>query len=361
MNSLNKQPLMASKQGVKEHLRELDATLKEWTRYRDSVQNESKEIINRTPPPLRNILRYHMGWENEKGCARQGKSGKFIRSILHLLSCQAVGGDTAQVLPSAAALEFVHNLSLIHDDIEDRSRERHGRPTVWKLWGKSQAINIGDFMFALASLALLKLKDNGVSSQEIVHSLHLLAKACKELCEGQYLDIEFENRVDITVEDYLNMIRKKTAALIAASTSMGAYLGKGGAKVQYFHQFGEALGMAYQIRDDILGIWGMKESIGKSIEEDLRQRKKTLPVVYALRESKDKAKLERLYSQRYVKSGDIPMVVEILDQSGARDHAQNLVQECCHRALEQLEASGVEKNRQAPLQRIVHFLAERNY
>jgi geranylgeranyl diphosphate synthase type I len=352
---------MAGKQGIKERLGELESTLKEWTRYRDSIQDELKEIVNGTPPSLRNILRYHMGWENEKGYARQGKPGKFIRSILHLLSCQAVGGDTAQILPSAAAVEFIHNLSLIHDDIQDRSNERRGRPTVWKLWGNSQAINIGDFMFALASLALLKLRDNGVPGEEVVHSFHLLAQACEELCEGQYLDIEFENRVDITVDDYLNMIRKKTAALIAASTSMGAYLGKGGEKVQYFHQFGEALGMAHQIRDDILGIWGMKESTGKSIEEDLRQRKKTLPVVYALRESKDKAQLERLYSQRHIDGRDVPLVVGILDQSGARDHAQNLVKQYCRRALEQLEASGVERNCQAPLKQITHFLAERNY
>jgi len=352
---------MISKQGIKEHLGELDAALKEWTGYRDSVQNELKEIINRTPPSLRNILRYHMGWENERGCAHQGKPGKFVRSILHLLSCRAVGGDTTQVLPSAAAVELVHNLSLIHDDIQDRSHERRGRPTVWKLWGKSQAINIGDFMFALASLALLKLQDNGVPSEKIVHSFYLLAEACKELCEGQYLDIEFENRVDITVEDYLNMIRKKTAALIAASTSMGAYLGKGEAKVQHFYQFGEALGMAYQIRDDTLGIWGMKENTGKSMEEDLRQRKKTLPVVYALRESKDKAKLKRLYLQGHIESKDIPIVMGILDRSGARDHAQNLVRQFCRQALEQLEASGVERNRQAPLTQIAHFLAERNY
>jgi len=352
---------MAGKQGIKERLGELESTLKEWTRYRDSVQDELKKIINGTPPSLRNILRYHMGWENEKGCAHQGKPSKFIRSILHLLSCQAVGGDTAQVLSSAAAVEFIHNLSLIHDDIQDRSHERRGRPTVWKLWGKTQAINIGDFMFALASLALLKLRDNGVPSEEVVHSFHLLAHACKELCEGQYLDVEFENRVDITIEDYLNMIRKKTAALIAASTSMGAYLGKGGEKVQYFHQFGEELGMAYQIRDDVLGVWGWKESTGKSIQEDLQQRKKTLPVVYALRESKDKAKLERIYSQRRIDNRDVPIVVGILDQSGARDYAQNLVQQCCHRALERLEASGVERNRQAPLKQITHFLAKRNY
>ncbi len=352
---------MVDKQAIKEHWRELDATLEEWTGYRDSVQDELKEIINKTPPSIRNILRYHMGWENEKGCARKGKPGKFIRAILHLLSCRAVGGDAAQVLPSAAAIELVHNLSLIHDDIQDRSYERRGRPTVWKLWGKSQAINIGDFMFALAALALLKLRDNGIPSREIVYSFHLLTEACKELCEGQCLDIEFEDRIDITVEDYLNMIRKKTAALTAASASTGAYLGKGGEKIQYFHQFGEALGMAYQIRDDILGIWGMKERTGKSIEEDLRQRKKTLPVVYALRESKDKAELERLYSQRHIESKDVPVVVRILEQSGARDHAQDLVQQCCRRALAQLEASGVERNHHASLKRIIHSLAELNY
>lgn len=352
---------MASEEGMKEHSGELNATLNEWTRYRHDVQNELKEIINRTPPSLRNILRYHIGWENGKDSTRQGKVGKFIRSILHLLSCQAVGGDATRVLPSAAAVEFVHNLSLIHDDIQDRSCERRGRPTVWKLWGKSQAINIGDFMFALASVAFLKLKHNDIPSEDIVWSFHRLAEACKELCEGQFLDIEFENRVDITVEDYLNMIRKKTAALIAASTSMGAYLGKGADKEQYFHQFGEALGMAYQIRDDILGIWGTKESTGKSIEEDLRQRKKTLPVVYALRQSQDKARLQRLYSQRRIEGSDIPVVMRILDQSGARNHAQNLVRECCRRALDQLEASGVDRNRQTPLKHIAISLAERSY
>ena len=347
------------KRGIKEQVRELDATLDAWTGYRNSVQNELEGMINGAPSSLRNILRYHMGWENERGRIRQGKQGKFIRSILHLLSCQAVGGDVAQVLPSAAALELVHNLSLIHDDIQDKSHQRHGRPTVWKLWGKSQAINIGDFMFALASLALLRLRDNGLSSEEILHSLKVLTEACKELCEGQYLDIEFEDRVDITVEDYLNMIRRKTAALIAASASMGAYLGKGEEKVQHFHQFGEALGMAYQIRDDILGVWGVKKRTGKSMGEDLRQRKKTLPVVYALSESKDRAKLERLYSKRRIDGGDIPLAVRILDESGARDHSQNLVQEYCRQALKQLEASGVGRDRQAPLRQIAHSLAER--
>jgi geranylgeranyl diphosphate synthase type I len=214
-------------------------------------------------------------------------------------------------------------------------------------------------MFALASLALLRLRDNGLSSEEILRSLSLLTGACQELCEGQALDIEFEDRVDVTVQDYLNMIRKKTAALMAAATSMGAYLGKGREKVPYFHNFGEALGMAYQIRDDILGVWGMRKRTGKSMAEDLRRRKKTLPVVYALSESRDKTKLQRLYSEGHVDGGHIPLVVRILDESGARDHCHTLVQEYCSRALEQLEATNVRRAHLAPLKQIVHSLVRR--
>ena len=289
-----------------EHLGEFDVALKDWGSCRDSVQAALKEIINRSPPSINNILQYHMGWRDAEGHHYRGKSSKFIRSTLCLLSCQAVGGDVAQMLPAAAALEFIHNFSLIHDDIQDGSYERHGRPTVWRLWGQSQAINAGDLMFALAYIALVNLKENGANDEEVIHSINILSEACQELCEGQYLDIQHENRLDITIEDYLDIIRKKTAALMAASTSLGAYLGKGGEKVSYFHQFGEALGMAYQIRDDILGIWGTMESTGKSVEEDIRKRKKTLPIVYALMnsDSKDKVELERLYESALKRQDD---------------------------------------------------------
>jgi len=354
---------MVDNQGINEHLGELDVALKQWDRYRAGVQAELRQIIDGGPPSLLNLLQYHMGWRDEKGYPCQGKSGKFIRSILYVLSCQAIGGDAAQILPAAAAVEFIHNFSLIHDDIQDGSYERHGRPTVWRLWGQSQAINTGDVMFALASLALVKLEEHGVRSNKIVHSLRVLAETCEELCEGQYLDIEYENRFDITVDDYLNMIRKKTAALMATSAYLGVYLGKGGRKVPYFRQFGEAVGMAYQIRDDILGIWGEKESTGKSVEEDIRQRKKILPLVYALRNANanDRVELERLYSQRNIEGEDIRTVVSILDRSGARDYCQNLCEQYYHRALERLNASGVETDRQTPLKQVVRFLVERNY
>jgi len=334
-----------------------------FTSYHDAVRIELEKVIDSGPSALCNMLRYHMGWQDEHGHPCSRESGKFIRPTLCLLGCQAVGGNPSQILPAATAVELIHNFSLIHDDIEDASYERHHRPTVWKLWGQSQAINAGDAMFTLAYLALLKLKENGIADEKIAGSTELLSLACLELCEGQYLDVEYENRFDITIEDYLDMAAKKTAALIAASTSLGAYLGSEDSNlVDSLHLFGEELGMAYQIRDDILGIWGTEESTGKSTS-DISQKKKTLPVVYGLQNSKgdERERLEKLYSQKSIEGEDVTKIMKILGRLGARDYAENLAGQYYQKALIQLEATGLDASRQAPLSEMACFLLEREY
>ena len=333
-----------------------------FTSYHNAVRVELKGVIDSGPSALCNMLRYHMGWRDEHGHPCSGESGKFIRSTLCLLSCRVVGGDTTKILPAAAAIELVHNFSLIHDDIQDDSYQRHHRPTVWKLWGQSQAINAGDAMFTMAYLGLLRLKENEITEDKIIGSTKILSLACLELCAGQYLDVEYDNRLDITVEDYLDMAARKTAALIAASTSLGAYLGsEDGKLVDSFHLFGKELGMAYQIRDDILGIWGIEASTGKSVS-DVSRRKKTLPVVYGLQNSKgeEKERLEKLYSQKSIVGEDITNVMKILEQLGARDYAENLAEQYYCKALEQLEAAGLDISKQAPLKETAWFLLKRN-
>ena len=333
------------------------------TSYRDTVRVELNKVIDSCPSVLRNMLRYHMGWQDEHGHSCSRESGKFIRSTLCLLSCQAVGGDMSQAMPAAAAVELIHNFSLIHDDIEDASDERHHRPTVWRLWGQSQAINAGDAMFTLAYLELLKLKEKGIADEKVASSTKMLSLACSELCEGQYLDVEYENRLDTTVEDYLDMAAKKTAALLAVATSLGAYLGSEDSKVvDFFYLFGKELGMAYQICDDILGIWGVEENIGKSAG-DISQRKKTLPVVYGLQNSDGEARkrLEKLYSQKSIEGEDIMEVMKILDQSGARDYAENLAEQYYCKALVHLEATQLDTSRQALLKEIACFLLNRDF
>lgn len=326
--------------------------------YRDTVQVELKSVIDSCPSVLCDMLRYHMGWQDEHGHSCDRESGKFVRPTLCLLSCQAVGGDTSQILPAAAAIELIHNFSLIHDDIEDVSDERHHRLTIWKLWGQSQAINAGDAMFTLAYVALLKLKERGISDEKIAGAIRMLSLACLELCDGQYLDIEYENRLDINIEDYLDMATKKTAALFALSTALGAYLGTADIKlVDFFHMFGKELGIAYQIYDDISGIWGTSEKIGKSVG-DILQRKKTLPVVYGLQNSEgtERKKLMKFYAQKSIEGKDIREVKEILTQSGAGDYAENLAQQCFQKALAHLEATGLDSSRLASLKDTTNFL-----
>jgi len=332
-----------------------------FTSYRDEVRVELKKVIDSCPPALCNILRYHMGWQDEHGHSCSGESGKFIRSTLCLLSCKAVAGDTSQAMPAAAAVELIHNFSLIHDDIEDASHERHHRSTVWKLWGESQAINAGDAMSTLAYLALPRLEDKGVSYEKIVSSIRMLSLACLELCEGQYLDVEYEDRLDVTIEEYLDMAARKTGALFAASTSLGAYLGSEDSElVSFFYLFGKELGVAYQVYDDVLGIWGAEKSTGKSAT-DISQRKKTLPVVYGLHGSdgETRKRLKRFYSQESISGADMIEVKKILDCLGARDYAENLAEQYYCRALAQLEATGLDTL--APLKETACFLLNRDF
>jgi geranylgeranyl diphosphate synthase type I len=269
----------------------------------------------------------------------------------------------SRAIPAAAAIELIHNFSLIHDDIEDASFERHHRPTVWRLWGQSQAINAGDAMFTLAYLALLGLREKGIADEKIANCAEMLSLACLELCEGQYLDVEYENRLDITVEDYLHVAAKKTAALFAVSTSLGVYLGSEDPElVHSFHLFGKELGIAYQICDDILGVWGVEGSVGKSTG-DISQRKKSLPVVYGLQSSDGKARkrLEKLYSQKSMRGEDVTEVTKILDRLGVRDYAGNLAEQYYGQALGQLEATGLGISRQAPLSEAACFLLKRDF
>jgi geranylgeranyl diphosphate synthase type I len=186
--------------------------------------------------------------------------------------------------------------------------------------------------------------------------------ACLELCEGQYLDVEYEGRRDITVEDYLDMAAKKTAALFAVSNSLGAYVGSEDSKLlDLLHLFGKELGIAYQICDDILGIWGVKESTGKSAG-DILQRKKTLPVVYGLQSSDGEAtkRLKKLYSRKSIEDEDVGVITQILDRLGARHYAETLAEQYYYKALAHLDATRLDTSRQAPLRQIACFLLRRD-
>lgn len=305
-------------------------TLEEiFQRYRRELNAELRAIIGESPLPLYQMLRYHLGWVDQEGNATGIGGGKALRPILCLLTCEAVGGTYRQALPVAAALELIHNFSLIHDDIEDASPQRRHRPTVWKIWGVPHAINTGDAMHVLARRALLRLAAWGVASERILKLAELLDETSLRICEGQFLDMSFETRMDVTLDDYLDMAIRKTGALFEASLVAGALLGgTQQAQLDAFRLLGLNLGLAFQMRDDVLGIWGHRMVLGKSTTEDIISKKKSLPIVLALEGASAEQThwLQSLYGGRRIRKADAGKVLQLLDVLCSRERSKALVE-----------------------------------
>jgi len=236
---------------------------------------------------------------------------------------------------------MLHNFSLIHDDVEDDSPTRRHRPTVWALWGVPQAINAGDAMFTLARLALHRLAGRPIPPAMAMDACMIFDHACLRLTEGQYLDMSFEGRLDVAVEEYLAMIEGKTAALLSASLELGALVGGADeATRRHLAEFGRSLGLAFQMQDDILGIWGDEAVSGKSAASDILARKKSLPVVYALEDARVGEELRARYAQSIAPTG-VPAVLDLLAQAGAQEYTVQATRTAHRQALHALDASGV--------------------
>jgi geranylgeranyl diphosphate synthase, type I len=226
------------------------------------------------------MLTYHMGWTGEG--AGPEATGKRIRPMMLLLCSAACGASWQLALPAAAAVELVHNFSLVHDDIQDNSEKRRGRTTTWVKWGMPMAINVGDALFVVSNQAIINLKEN-YSAEIVLKAAEILHNTCLELTRGQFLDMSYEERTDLTVEDYWPMISGKTAALLSACCHIGSLLGGADdSKQDAYRSFGHYLGLAFQVQDDMLGIWGDEAVTGKSAASDLIEGKKSLPVLAGL-------------------------------------------------------------------------------
>ncbi len=333
-------------------------------RYHDEIDAELRAALTERQLPMYDMMRYHLGWMDEKGHSLQAPAGKALRPTLCLLACEATGGDSHKALPAAAAVELVHNFSLIHDDIQDNDRERRHRPTVWSIWGKPQAINAGTAMRVLASLTLLRLEEHSIPNQKQLRAQYLLDESCLRMIEGQCLDISYESRLDVEVTDYLEMINKKTAALIACSLELGALLGSDDESViEGFRNFGRDLGLAFQIKDDVLGIWGDEGKTGKPLGSDIRSKKKSLPVIYALQkaEGEAKAELANIYQGEAIDDNEVDAVLRILNSVQAEGQAESMAEECCNRALAEIDKIVSSPWARHSLEEMAHFLVEREF
>lgn len=227
-------------------------------------------------------LRYHLGWADLAGRPEQASAGKGIRARACLTACAAVGGPAARAVPVAAAIELTHAFSLIHDDIEDGDRQRRGRAALWTLVGIPQAINAGDALFSIARLLLSRATDEPDPGLRL-RILAIYDAACLRLAEGQYLDLRFEDELEVSQAAYLRMVAGKTGALLGAATATGALAGGGQPEVaEALGRFGESVGLAFQMHDDVLGMWGDPARTGKPAGADLGRRKRSLPVIMGL-------------------------------------------------------------------------------
>jgi geranylgeranyl diphosphate synthase type I len=336
-------------------------------RFLPAIENELQQVVCASDSGLASYygaMRYHLGWVDEALHPLQANTGKRLRPVLCLLSCQAAGGDPQQALPAAAAVELVHNFSLVHDDIQDASPIRRGRPAVWSIWGAAHGINVGDGLFVLARLALHRLGDRGVPLTRRQAACLALDQACLALCEGQYFDMTFEDRLAVDLDQYLWTIHHKTAALLAASTQLGAMVATDDAEqLDHYHRFGENLGMAFQIQDDILGAWGDEEVTGKSAATDIRDKKKTLPVVYVLNHPDDPAAAQEL-AALYGRPGAldeaaIQQALGLLEQAGAREHAEEMAERYYRQALQSLSQAGSDSPAKSHLRELAASLLAR--
>ena len=286
---------------------------------------------------LYNMLAYQLGWIDEQGLPMSGPSDGRIHSSLCLMACESLLGDYTPALAAAAAVELVHNFCLIHEDVQSGSPNRNERPTVWWIWGPGQAINAGDGLHAMARLALMRLQDRAMPVTRVLTAMRLLDQTCLNICEGQYLDLDFQEKLDVGVDSYLRMAAGRTGALMSGAMGLGAMAAtEEDAPVEAFKECGKNLGIAYQIREDIRDLG---ENAEEAPSDRVLNKKKLLPIVYALAKGPmpTKRELGTLYFKRVLEPQDLTQLVKILNETSALEYAQERAEEYSRIALESLD------------------------
>lgn len=282
------------------------------TRHLALVEDALRAQLAGDGSPLGATARYVMGWEDRDGNP-MNTGGKRIRPALCLFAAELFGAPAGAALPGAVAVELIHNFSLVHDEVQDRDAERHHRPTVWAIHGEGQAINAGDYLITRAIDALIS---SDAPAARSAAALRILNDAMARMIAGQWADISFESRLDVTTEEYIEMIRGKTGALLGAPLAMGAVLaGADAQQAARLQRWGETVGLAFQVRDDYLGIWGNPDLTGKSNVNDLLRKKKTLPVVHGFEHDQSGA-VRAAYARESITDTDVPAIVAALESAG---------------------------------------------
>ncbi|MFF1366920.1 family 2 encapsulin nanocompartment cargo protein polyprenyl transferase [Streptomyces virginiae] len=328
-------------------------------RTREAVDPQLRRTVESLPGQMRRVAMYHFGWEHEDGSPAAGGAGKAIRPALVLAAAQALRGPgtgpVEEAVRAAAAVELAHNFTLLHDDIIDKDVRRRGRPTAWTVFGTPDAIITGDAMMALA-LRLLAEDPHPAAAAASAR----LAACIIELCAGQQADCAFEQRPEVSLDECLAMATAKTGALLGCACALGAlYAGAGPDEVDAMDAFGREAGLAFQLIDDLIGIWGDPGHTGKPAGADLIARKKSLPVVAALTSGTAAGKeLAELYAGPMT-GDDVRRAADAVDRAGGRDWAQAQAADRMGRAVQQLSRAVPDLGAAGGLLALAEFVTRR--
>ncbi|MET8090250.1 polyprenyl synthetase family protein [Micromonospora sp. NPDC005220] len=319
------------------------------------VEPAIRALLDRLDPGNRLVAGYQLGYWDADGspATRQGKG---LRPMLTLLSARATDAEPEAGVPAAAAVELAHNFSLLHDDVMDGDTERRHRPTAWTVFGVGPAILAGDALIGLAYEALVEVPGGCPAARR-------LAVDVRALLAGQASDLSFERRDDVTLDESLTMARNKTAALLASSCALGALLcGGPQTLVDGLSRFGLHLGLAFQLVDDLLGIWGDPQRTGKPVGSDLRSRKRSIPVVRAVTSggSAGRALAELYRSPAPLSAEDVTRASDLIEATGAREWTRERARQETERAREELAALNLPEDVRRELTHVAAFITGRD-
>lgn len=314
-------------------------------RYREELEQELQGCFAGREGFLFNLLRYQLGWTDQYGNPEQAGARDSFHALLAPAVCEAINGETGPSLPVAAAVELVYNFSLVHGDVQAGRVDAHSRPSIWWIWGPSQAINAGDGFHAMARVAMMRLGEQGIPPERVLAATELLDRSCLAMCEGQFSDLAFQDRLLVTAGEYDDMIALKTGALTACAAAGGVVAAGGDAEqLARFQQAGLKLGKAWQISRDVADFWGQG---GDGVTaSNVLNKKKSLPIIYALEQAatSEKRELGTIYMKRVLDGQDMSRVLEIMDSMGARAHSEERAASLVSEAMAVVEEEWLEES-----------------
>ena len=321
--------------------------------YRQAIDGELKECFSAREGFLYNLLRYHLGWVDQQGQPENRAPADSFHSLIAPAVCDALTGKYPPSLPVAAGVELLHNFSLVHGDVQAGRVDANARPSIWWVWGPAQAINAGDGFHALARMAIMRLQERGIAAESVLSAAEMLDRSCLAMCEGQYADLGFQDRLLVTTNEYDDMIALKSGALAGCAAAGGVLAAGSDAAVQErFREIGVKLGMAWQVTRDVADFWG---KLGDGVTaSNLLNKKKSLPLIYTLEHCATSAKREigSAYMKRVLEPSDIARIIDIMDESGARAFSESRAQDLVDQALSSLDLEDISVSSQAGLRAV---------